>query len=378
MRKIRICYIVSTLKRSGPINVIKSIVKHIDKEEYEIFVISLSPEPASSLRNEFTEMGVTCINLEVLRKNIVKLVKKIKQTVKNIKPDVIHSHGIRPDILSVLFLQGKYKCCSTIHNYAPMDYKMKYGSLIGTIASHLHLKTIGNMDHPISCSQSIADMLRGHGLKVDAIQNGVDTDYFKPDDIIKHKEELRRKLNIPTNKKVIISVGYLSVRKDPITIIKAFSKSNLIKNFCLLFLGDGPQYSIIENIVKKFSLPCIFAGHVSNVITYLQSSDYFISASKSEGLPNTVLEAGAVGLPLILSDIPPHKEVLSKNMDAGYFFTTGNISSLTSVLNNLQTIEPKRYQEMSESARRLIVDSFSAASMSKKYQDFYKWMLKNE
>ncbi|MBA7521916.1 hypothetical protein ES705_14028 [subsurface metagenome] len=372
MHKKRICYIVSTLKSSGPINILKSIINYIDKEKNNIYILSLSPEPASSIRDELVEMGVTCINLEVSRKNIFKLIKRLKQTVNNIIPDIIHSHGLRPDIILLLFLQYKYKCCCTIHNYAPMDYKMTYGSLIGGIASYLHLKAIRKIDHPISCSQSIADQLRVYDLKVDVIQNGVDTSYFFPP-FLEKKAELRKQLSLDHNSTVFISVGHLTPKKNPLFILQEFSKYN--GEFTLLFIGDGTLRPSLATYSYKLKGNVIFTGHVSNVLDYLQASDYFISASKAEGLPNTVLEAGAVGLPLILSNIPSHKEILSKNKNTGYSFTAGDINGLISVLNNLQITDSRKYQEMSKSARDLIIDNFSAEGMSKKYQDSYKKMV---
>jgi len=369
---MKILYIVSTLKRSGPINILKSIVKYIDKQENDIYILSLSLEPASSIRDELIEMGVTCINLEVSRKNIFKLIKRLKQTVNNIMPDIIHSHGLRPDILSLLFLQEKYKCCCTIHNYAPVDYKMKYGNAIGGVAAYIHLKIIKKTYYPIACSESIARQLVRRGIKVDIIRNGVDTDYFMPASLDK-KKQLREKLSLDPNSVLFISVGTLIPRKDPLFILEGFLKYG--NGFTLLFIGDGTLRPSLATYSYKLKGNVIFTGNVANVLDYLQASDYFISASKSEGLPNTVLEAGAVGLPLILSDISSHKEIFAKNRNAGYTFTTGDVNSLMSVLDNLPTNDSEKYQEMSESARDLIVDNFSAEGMSKKYQDFYKEMV---
>ncbi len=367
---MKVLYIVSTLKRSGPINILTSIIKYIDKGKHKIYIISLSPEPVFSLINEFKKMGVKCINLDVPRKNIFVLIRKLKQTVENIKPDIIQSNGLRSDILSTLFLKNRYHCCCLIDNYVPMYCKLTYSGFWSFIILNIHLWLIKSNKYPIACSYSIKDMLfKKYSISTYVIQNGVEILYFRPSNE-NYKQNLRRKLNLPINKKIIVSVGHLSVLKDPITIINAFSKSNLLNNYYLLFLGEGSQRAEIEKIIKKYSLPCLFKVQVPDIIEYLQASDYFISASKTEGLPNAVLEAGAVGLPLILSDILPHKEILSDKR-VGYVFKTGNVNSLLSILNGLQDNDLIKYKRISKLTHRLIVKNFSAKAMSKKYQNFY-------
>ncbi len=61
-------------------------------------------------------------------------------------------------------------------------------------------------------------------------------------------------------------------------------------------------------------------GFKSNIYDYLKASDYYISASDVEGLANTLLESMTVGLPCVLSDIPSHKEVLSKGKTNNWIY----------------------------------------------------------
>ena len=66
-------------------------------------------------------------------------------------------------------------------------------------------------------------------------------------------------------------------------------------------------------------------GHVQE---YLGASNYFISASLAEGLPNSVLEAMACGLPCILSNIPPHVEIHEMNKDSSLMFDIKDVKGL--------------------------------------------------
>ena len=79
----------------------------------------------------------------------------------------------------------------------------------------------------------------------------------------------------------------------------------------LIFIGSGNMEDELKRNFQESRIE--FKGIVPDVKDYLVASDYFISASYSEGLPNSVLEALAAGLPLILSDIPSHSEIVGKN-----------------------------------------------------------------
>ncbi len=119
-------------------------------------------------------------------------------------------------------------------------------------------------------------------------------------------------------------------------------------------------YTFSEKLLKKPS-NIRFLGNVRNIVEYLQISDCFISASLAEGLPNTVLEAMACGLPTILSNIPPHKELCS---DSACFFEVHNVVELSKMINC--------FKDCDNSPKELVGKQFSAQLMSEKYQKLYK------
>lgn len=85
----------------------------------------------------------------------------------------------------------------------------------------------------------------------------------------------------------------------------------------LTLVGDGPRRQEIERRIREKNLGDVvrLVGFSSNVEDYLKEADLFISASEREGFSNTVLEAGAMGRGMLLSDIPPHREFLMGGSD---------------------------------------------------------------
>lgn len=140
------------------------------------------------------------------------------------------------------------------------------------------------------------------------IPNGVDIQYFKP---INDRKLLRKKLNIPQDDIILLSVGRLTPAKQPQTLINVFSfLEKRMSNLTLCIAGTGELLDSIKKMALEAGLKkVIFLGHVdhnSRLPGLYADSDYFIMTSVYEGgmPPLTLSEAMASGLPCIVSDTP--------------------------------------------------------------------------
>ncbi|WP_252699104.1 glycosyltransferase [Natronosalvus vescus] len=356
-------YIVSTLRRSGPTNQLYYILKYLD-EEFDATVLTLSPEPEDTELPRFRNLDITYDTLGLSRVEGVTIgPKRLRSVVSKHDPDVIHTQGIRADTLSAAFL-SKYPRVTTIRNYPYDDYPAKFGKLQGTAMAWEHLRVFNRLDQPVACSKTIAGMVEPHGIDAVPIQNGVDHHKFTPP-TDSRKKELRRELELPEEKRIFVSVGSLIPRKDPELLIRGFVQSDLSDSL-LLFLGDGPLRESCEELARTTS-SIKFKGWVENVNEYLQAADYFVTASHSEGLPNAVMEALSTGLPVCLSDIDPHRELVTSHTE-GVFFEIGKRDNLEKALHTLVNSD---YERNSNLARDTAVNQLSAEHMSHEYQQIY-------
>jgi glycosyltransferase involved in cell wall biosynthesis len=357
----KILYVVSTLKKTGPIEVLLNIVKFLDREQFEPIILTLSKESKDSYIDAFKYLDIKVHSLSLERYKVLKLVSQLKKTINILKPDILHSHGFRADIFLVLS-NRKIMHITTIHNNPYLDYSYLYG-LKGTFFANLYMQFIRFIPVRIGCSNYVSQICEKKINKVvKTVQNGVDIAQFFP--VVNSKKvELRETLGLPLNKTIYISVGSLSKRKNPKTIVDMFNQVDA-KDKVLLFLGEGDQMDECKDISNDH---VYFLGKKRDVLPYLQSSDIFISASKAEGLPNAVLEAMAVGLPVILSDIPQHKEFFSSAYKG--FFSNNKPNELKKLLDDFKIDESLRGEMMN------IAKEFSAEKMSKKYQGLYGVLL---
>jgi glycosyltransferase involved in cell wall biosynthesis len=363
-----IIYVTSTLKRSGPVIQLGNIIKYLDRNIFIPTIVTLSPEEEESMINYFkVELSTKVISLNNSRiEGALFNRAKFKKIIKGLKPSIIHTHGLRADKLVSNGLSS-IKKVSTLHNYPFYDYVLKFGKIKGNFFALNHYNLVRkNPLQFVACSETIKNEFKiNNGIDLECVQNGVETVKYKPLEDY-GKELLKKKLNIDKEKKVFITVGSLIPRKDVTTVINGFKLYNTTNNSILLIVGNGFEK---KNLEKMFHNSVKFLGNIENVVEYLQISDCFISASLAEGLPNTVLEAMACGLPTVLSDIPSHRELYFNCK--GNFFNIKNVNQLS---RQLQLVS-QDFVSRREISLTNVNKYFKAKTMSEKYQKLYNEML---
>lgn len=363
---INILYLVSTLERSGPTNQLKNIIAHLDSGKFSATVLTLSPEPKDSAWEDFEIMAARLKSVGAGRiRGLWEVSRYLQKFVAHESPDIVHSQGVRPDVFSSYFLRDQTRI-STLRNYPFYDYPKAFGPIIGRIVARLQIHSLRRLEQTVACSNTVQELTTQHSISLNVIRNGVDVNqYYSVSNDIKHRR--RQKLQLPHKDPVFVSVGALSTRKDPITVVRGFQKSTVSENGTLVFLGDGDKLEELERFaIGNDSIR--LEGFVNNVPMYLQAADYFISASTAEGLPNTVMEALACGLPVCLSSIGPHKEILELGDKVGTTFQCREDGELAIALDRLFSMNREM---LADNARTLAAERLSAERTSQKYQNLY-------
>jgi glycosyltransferase involved in cell wall biosynthesis len=352
---IRVLIINSSLERSGLTNVIYNLIKYIDFSKIELHILTLSEETTFSRYQEFTEFPIQfhCLPLAGF-KRYLGLKKSVQPFIEKIEPHIIHTFAFR-GVLAAYQLAGKYKVVSTIQADLDKNYIADYGFLVGKLMAKAELFMLRRMAVRTVCSLELMQLYKHIGT-LNYIPNGVCTqDYDKVNNIDKAKYKETLQLN--QYEKIFISTGILNERKNPLCIIRAFKKISNATN-ALIILGDG---SLMEACKAEIGsdINIFLLGKKADVRMYLAASDVFISASWSEGLPNASLEAGFMGLSLVLSKILPHQEIASQSSAGVHLFKPGIVDDLVKVLQ----------QDNMEAAQ--LNQQFSAQSMSRSFQELY-------
>ena len=233
------------------------------------------------------------------------------------------------------------------------------------MAARLHHYALLRIPTVVACAKSINNTNLRNAPQSFVIHNGVELDGLGGSVPKDGKATARRVLNLPENGRLFVYAGPLISRKDPEFLVRTIlSRTSKYDMLCLL--GNGPLLSACRQLAGE-NQNIFLPGEVSDVTDYFRAADLFISASRAEGMPNAVLEALATGLPVVLSDIPAHREILDVCPDGGWLYNLGDQNNLCKLLDYVTTTA-----SIGRIPSDFIKDNFSARSMSEAYQQLYQ------
>jgi teichuronic acid biosynthesis glycosyltransferase TuaC len=233
-----------------------------------------------------------------MARGVRKLVRRLHQE----KPfDLIDGHYIYPDGTAAIAM-GRELGIPVILSARGTDLNLYPG--IPAIRPILQTNLAAAKHVICVCSDlaTVARELGAPGNKVSVIGNGVDTDRFQPRD----RMEARKRLGLPLDKTLLLSVGHLVERKGFHILIGAMAQLKNPDAF-LIIAGDGDEMSRLKAQATSLGVAdrVLFPGAVRNesLPDWYAASDFFLLASSREGWPNVVCEAQAMGLPVVATKV---------------------------------------------------------------------------
>jgi len=352
---------------------------------------------ASNDNKHFSEMhdreGIRLIALPLTRK--LSILKDIFALFKLIiilrkeKPSIIHSITPKAGIISMLgsIIAG---VPIRIHTFTGLVFPSRSG---------LKKIILKNLDRLICiCATNIYP--EGEGVKNDLITyritskklvviangniNGVDTEFFK-NDYIPDSEEMRLKirssLGITKTDIVFIFVGRICFEKGIRELIKAvneISKSSTyrIKLLLIGLIDDNSRNTTIINDLIQSNKNIIYLGRFDDVRPYYLISDVHVHPSYREGFPNTVLEAGAMGLPSIATDINGCNEIIKHNVN-GFLITPKSSIAIQETMQTILT-DPVILDNLGKKARANVVEKYKRELVWRALAEEYNTLLQKK
>ncbi|MCL2327838.1 MAG: glycosyltransferase [Bacteroidetes bacterium] len=365
MKKTHICYLISSLCNEGPTNVMYNIIQYLDFDKFDVSIVTLVPEKENSRFQEFSKFPITIYQLSPNRfLNPLKLYSALRKQVKTINPDKLHAHCPR-SLYLMCFLPRKYKRVYTIHIYPGLQQQILYGKFKGDIVNTLNHFFTRKCDLPIGCALSVGELYKENkGWNILSIPNGSSLPIWQRNE--EEKRKIRTELGIDNSRKYFIFIGRFSNEKNPDFLVEVFNSLEE-KNIGLIMLGNGPLW---ETLKQKAQSNIIIPGFTARVYDYLKAANYYVSASDVEGLANTILESMTVGLPMLLSDIPSHREVLQRfpQNSVGFIFDNKNIEDTHAKINEILQFDA---EEATKNIQDVFCDFYTAKVMSEAYQKAY-------
>lgn len=347
---MKVCYIITTTINSGPVNVLyNTLVNYRQVTNFIPEIITLKPDDKSKSRQvDFERLGIKVNHFFDKKTQFQDILKYISEN----NFDIVHSHGLIPDMINSYVKQHTEQNIfhiTTQHNYPFEDYPQRKGKLLGTVMAELQIKAIKNL-YKVACSNAIAQKFEKKKIKTTVVQNGI---IFPENYQVVPKNNMRP---------IFLYLGRIHERKNVPFLINYFQYH---PEYELWIVGDGVKADYVAEKTENIN-NITFFGKTENPAKFYKKADYYISASKSEGLPLSVLEAMSYGLPCVLSDIPSHREIITSD-DYGVIYQNNNLNSLDQDIEKVITTSYDNYQIYLE-----MKDRFDTKVMMDKYLQIYR------
>ena len=353
------------------------------KNHFEVIAVSAEKERLEAYGNR---EGVRIFHLELTRKitpiKDIVAVFKLYKFLKKERPSIVHTHTPKAGIVGMLsaWLAGVPNRLHTVAGLPLMEatgIKRKVLNFVEKLAYRFATKVYPNSKglYDFIISQKFTKQSKlsiiGNGSS-----NGIDTDYFNPSLYSDtDRASLRDKLKIPQNHFLFIFVGRLVKDKGINELIAAFSKfSESGENISLLLVGpfendlDPLLPETLQTIDKN---PQIYSvGYQNDVRPFFSIADVLVFPSYREGFPNVVMQAGAMGLPAIVTDINGCNEIIEHKKN-GLIIPPKNVGELFAAMEKL-LVEPVLFENLKKEARQNIESKYKREFVWKALLEEYK------
>ncbi len=351
---------------------VKFICKYADKYRFELHV---SCPNNKEFINPLKSYGATIHVIDYVREinpiQDTKTAIQLYKLIKDLKVDILSLHSSKAGALGrmVGYIAGVQTIVYTPNAFAYFNNKSVKGKFFFFIEKLLSHVT----DYVIAVSGSEFKRALDDGVvpakKLRLVENGIDIDRFN---IEVDRQAKRESLSIPEKSPIIGMVGRLGYQKAPEVFVQsAIHLLDTGKNYYFYIAGDGPQMEELSEMVKEagYEQQILLLGNRSDVPELLHITDVFVLPSRYEGLPFTLLEAMAVGLPIIATDAVGNRDVIHDN-ETGLLIPIDDDQAIYNAVERLIN-DQSLANRLGETASKYVREHHSVEAMVKEVEKVY-------
>jgi sugar transferase (PEP-CTERM/EpsH1 system associated) len=357
---LRVVHLVSTLNIGGLEMVVVNLMQWCDRSKIEPHVICLGETGA--LADQISALGIPVESLSASgkvsgRRRLWRLARRLRA----LRPHVLHTHNPAPHWTGALAAQLA-RVPVLVHTKHGRNYAHRWRAVLtNRVASGLSDCIV-----PVSedAAQVALDVEHTPPHKLRVIRNGVDVERYT------HRA---KRCDAPGLRAV--TVARLNPIKDQATMLRA---TRLVveqePGFQLEIVGDGQERERLTRLVEELGLHkhVVFHGFRDDVPAFLGGQGFFVLSSVSEGISLTLLEAMAVGLPVVATDVGGNREVVASG-ETGWLVPPRSPERLAEAMLRFVR-DPSELAAFGAAARERVEQHFDLRRVVAQYEALY-WEL---
>ncbi len=367
--RLKICQIIPTLVQGGAEKQLSLLAMGLDRQRFDCHVVALTH--SGPYESALREQGIAVHVLGKRGKLDPTAYSRLVRKLKDIKPDVVHTW---------LFAGNSYGRVAARHAKVPViiagersvdPWKQWWNFAIDR-------QLLKYTDTIVTNTRAVSDFYSQHGIPTDrftVIPNAVTI----PDVSSLTRREVFERLKLPPRSLLVGAVGRLWKQKGYRDLIWSGELLRVsMRDVCLVILGDGPDRDELIKYRDQIGgdEAVRFVGHREDAQQLMTGFDLLWNSSLYEGQSNTILEAMALGIPVIASDIPGTRDIVVHN-ETGLLYRLGDVGTLTRITDQLLR-DPDRRRAMGQAAKLRIAEHFSLAQMIAAHEQLYERLHQNK
>lgn len=347
----RVLYVIDSLEPGGAETSLVAMAPHLIESGIDLHVVSLSHRNQLADKLKAKGIPVHVIDRVGSRRHNYSY---LRQTIRSINPDIVHTTLFEADIAGrIAAWREEIPVISSVVNdsYSKSHWQEspKIRLLFGLLADILSAQVVDQFHFLTeTTSKSVSRRLLIARKRRTVIPRGRDLDRFRHPS---QEERLatRKEMGIDDKDFVILAMGRHEFQKGFDLLIRASADvTDVYENALFVIAGkDGHETQFLRELAEKSTARVRFIGHVDRPEKALATADLFCFPSRREGLGGVLVEAIAVGCPILASDIPTSAEFSSKDWGVSInFFRSGDLSDLSrqliSIINEVEPVKSKK------------------------------------
>lgn len=364
MERLKVLFVIDHLGGGGAERQFLNLVNNLDRERFEPHVFLAEKQGArfDELDRAVEVHGLT----DGGKRRTAFAMRSLRTSISRIAPHIIqswldYSTFLTAVILMTVRLHPIFIASHRTSTEELYGYEVRFGRLKRSLLIWAYKQA----DKVTTNSKFLMRQLEGYGVgKVQVIYNGIDLETLYQ---IPPREKMREKLGLDPSLFYVCFVGSLVERKGIEYLIEA-SKSIKSNSVRILISGDGELKKRVERAAAEDSR-LIFLGYRPNAVEYTKASDLLVLPSIYEGLPNVILEAMAVGTPVLATNVYGVPELIQDNVN-GLLVHPRNADLLQMAIERIMD-NPGESERFAEASRARI-DFFAVPRMTQEYERLYE------
>jgi glycosyltransferase involved in cell wall biosynthesis len=362
---IRLLLIIPTLVRGGAEKQLTLLASRLPRDEFDVHVAVLTH--TGPLETTLREAGVNVTVIGKRWKFDPLSYWRLRRHIQAVKPDIVHTWLFAANAYGRQAALGAGVRHVIAGERCVDPWKAGWQLAIDRALARRTERIVTN-------SSGVKDFYVGRGLPAEkfvVIPNGIDAAVVR--EPMQSREALLASLSLPPDARLIGAVGRLWPQKRLKDLIWAMDLMRTTRDDAhLLIIGDGPQRSRLERFSEQNELQNLvhFLGERDDVARLMSNIDVLWLASEYEGQSNAVMEAMAVGVPVIATDISGNRDLVVPDV-TGYLIPVGERYEFTRGADWLFNDEPLR-KKLGAAGRERIEREFTVEKMVQRHAELYR------